>query len=717
MKKLELLAPAGNMEALKAAVLAGCDAVYIGGKFFGARGYAHNFTNEEMIEAIRYCHVYGVKVYVTMNTMVYESEIPSFLEYARFLHQNNVDAIIIQDIGAADLLKKTFPNLKLHASTQMHLHNEDGIAFAEEFGFERAVVARETPISLLRKMKENHSIQLEVFIHGALCMSYSGQCLMSSLLNGRSGNRGTCSQCCRMPYDLVVDQKCVNQNKYILSPKDLNILEYIGELIDLGIDSFKIEGRMKRKEYVYQVVKIYRQAIDSYIEKGKVSVDEKEIEILKTLFNREFTRGFLMGEKLENFVHGFRPNHLGIPLGKVISVKKNFVTVSLVNSLHLQDGIRIMGTIDVGLTISTMYQNHKRILKATKGDIVSFYVDGKVAIGSDVVLTTSHQAIENIDRVLKQEKKIPISGKITCRLGEKIKLEIFDDKNQVCVYGDIVEKANTYPTEKEQIVRQIKKIGATPFQFLTLEEEIDENIFFSISKLNELRRNAMNELLEKRAYKISFVEEEYHLEVPEVKESCGSVVSIKDIAKIKELKGFDEVIVPYSFKEKVKNHENMIIKLPRVLEKVPEVNGTLLLGELGSVYHYKNGYTDFSLNVANSYTVAYLHSIGIKRVTLSLEANDYQIKNIIQAYKTRYGKEPNVEVLVSYTPEAMILKYDLLAANGVPKKEAVLRDYQGRNYQVVKDTNTTTIYHYERLTKESPNHYFEMGISKIRFEL
>ena len=201
MKKVELLSPAGNMESLKAAIEAGCDAVYLGGKMFGARSYAENFTNEELIQAIRYSHLYGVKVYVTINTIVYEREVINFVNYVRFLHQNNVDAVIIQDLGMLDLLRKKFPNLELHASTQMHIHNYEGALFASKMGVKRVVMARETPLWIIEKIKRELKIEVEVFVHGALCVSYSGQCLMSALIGNRSGNRGTCAQVCRKPYD------------------------------------------------------------------------------------------------------------------------------------------------------------------------------------------------------------------------------------------------------------------------------------------------------------------------------------------------------------------------------------------------------------------------------------------------------------------------------------------------------------------------------------
>ena len=292
MKKIELLAPAGNMECLKAAIMAGCDAVYLAGYMFGARNFANNFSDEEIIEAIKYSHLYGVKVYVTVNTLIYDDEVEIFIKYIDFLHRNDVDAIIIQDLGMLDLIKQTYPKLEIHASTQMHIHNLDGVNFLENMGVDRVVLARELDIETIRKIKKETNIEIEVFGHGALCISYSGQCLMSSLIGNRSGNRGTCTQCCRKSYDLYDNSgNKLNQNKYLLSTKDLNTLNNIDKFIDSGIDSFKIEGRMKSKEYVYYVVSLYKKAIDSYYDNKHVSINEDEEKTLKTIFNRQFTKG------------------------------------------------------------------------------------------------------------------------------------------------------------------------------------------------------------------------------------------------------------------------------------------------------------------------------------------------------------------------------------------------------------------------------------------
>ena len=203
MKKVELLAPAGSWESLYAAINAGCDAVYLGGYMFGARHFAPNFSNDELKEIITTCHIYGVKVYVTVNTLIKENEVQTFIDFIDFLHNNNVDAVIMQDLGMIDLVRKTYPNLEIHASTQLHIHNLEGVRFCENLGLKRVVLARETNIESVKNIKNKTNIEIELFVHGALCVSYSGQCLMSSLIGGRSGNRGKCAGTCRLPYKLL----------------------------------------------------------------------------------------------------------------------------------------------------------------------------------------------------------------------------------------------------------------------------------------------------------------------------------------------------------------------------------------------------------------------------------------------------------------------------------------------------------------------------------
>ena len=343
MKKIELLAPAGNMDSLKSAVMAGCDAVYLGGTMFSARAFANNFTNDELLEAIKYCHLYGVKVYVTCNIIIYEHEVDKFLQYIDFLHRNNVDAILIQDLGMLDLVHKTYPNLEIHASTQMHIHNLDGAIMANKLGCKRVVLARETPIEVIDDIIKKTNIDIEVFAHGSLCVSYSGECLFSSLIGKRSGNRGSCVGSCRLPYNIVDENgNKLNNGNYPLSMKDLNSLENIGKLIDIGVTSLKIEGRMKSREYVYVVTRLYREAIDSYYNTGKIFINNELLNKLQRLFSRGFTKGYLFHEDYLNIINDERPNHQGVYIGKVIDYHKGFISIKLTSDISIGDGLRIV---------------------------------------------------------------------------------------------------------------------------------------------------------------------------------------------------------------------------------------------------------------------------------------------------------------------------------------------------------------------------------------
>ena len=364
--KPELLSPAGSFECLKAVIEAGCDAVYLGGKSFSARSFATNFNNEELVEAIKYAHLYGVKVYVTVNTLVYEKEVDSFIEYIDFLHKNNVDAILVQDIGMLHLIRSIFPNLEVHASTQMHIHNIESAKLMKKIGVKRVVLARETPLELVKEIKKI-GIDVETFVHGALCVSYSGQCLMSSLIGGRSGNRGSCVGCCRLKYDLKINDKIVYKDKYVLSMRDLNTVKDIGKLIDAGIDSLKIEGRTKRPEYSYLVTKIYRKAIDNYIKYKDVKISKKDEMDLLEIFNRTFTKGYILNDN--DVINNYRPNHVGLEIGKVIYSNNGAVKIKLSNYLNKLDGIRFIND-DIGLTITNMKVNGKNVDKAYKLSLI-----------------------------------------------------------------------------------------------------------------------------------------------------------------------------------------------------------------------------------------------------------------------------------------------------------------------------------------------------------
>ena len=692
----ELLSPVGNMECLMAAITSGCDAVYLSGINFGARSFAGNFNKDEMITAINTCHLYGVKVYVTVNTLIYDVEVENFIDYIDFLHKNNVDAVIMQDIGMIDLVRKIYPNLEIHMSTQGNIHNLEGVKLCEKLGIKRVVLARETPIELIKHIKENTNIEIEVFVHGALCMSYSGECLMSALIGSRSGNRGTCTQNCRQAYSLEIDNKLIEKNKYLLSTKDLNTLEYIGKLIEIGVDSLKIEGRMKRPEYVYIVTSIYRKAIDNYENFKDVRITDDDIKEIKKIFNREFTKGFIFNEDNNNFTNTYRPNHLGIEIGTVIDYKNNKAIIKLTDDLSINDGIRIIDKEDVGDTVTSIYKDNKIVKSASKNDIVSIPFK-KVSKNSKVVKTTDYNLLNSIDKKIKINKKVLITGKCILKNNNPIKLIISDSKNEVEYISDyVLESSINNPTNIDTIKNQLNKLGDTIYSFSNLEVIMDDNLFIPISKLNEVRREIGKLLNNKRLYKKEYVKEKYYIDVPNFNKERNKnilVSSFNEYLKVKDK--YNNIYIDDLDEYKKINDNKCILKLPRINEHLKDYNVKLLVSDLGSVYKYKNVDTDFSLNVTNSYSVAFLHSLGVNKITLSYELNYKQINTLVNNYISRYKKNPNLEVIVDSYPEAMVTKYNLLKKYN--KKEGYLIDRFNNKYKIKIKDNLMYIYHFKRL--------------------
>ena len=353
-----------------------------------------------------------------------------------------------------DLVRKTFPNLEIHSSTQMHIHNLDGTQLMEKLGAKRVVLARETSIEQIKHIKENSNIELEIFVHGALCISYSGQCLMSSLIGGRSGNRGQCAGSCRLKYD-VIDElgNKLNKDDYPLSTKDLNTLSYVGELIEAGVASLKIEGRMKSSEYVYTVVSLYRAAIDSYYQNGIVSINNDKLLELKKIFNRDYTKGFLFNANNNDIINGYRPNHLGVKVGTVVGYKKGIVQIKLIDSISIGSGLRVIDKNgDVGINVNDFYVANKLVKRAYKGDTISIRVLDKVSIGSEVVITYDKDISNNIEKLIDDRKRrVLIKGLIVAKIGQRLELSLDDGENKITVFGGIVNLAIKAPITKEDI--------------------------------------------------------------------------------------------------------------------------------------------------------------------------------------------------------------------------------------------------------------------------
>ena len=706
--KIELLSPAGSFESLVAAVEAGCDAVYLGGTLFGARAFANNFSDEELVKAINYCHLYGVKVYVTTNILIYEHEVERFIKYVEFLHKNNVDAIIVQDLGMLDLVHKIFPNLEVHASTQMHIHNKDGVIMAKKLGVKRVVLARETPIEVIRDIKNSVDIDLEIFAHGALCVSYSGQCLFSSLIGNRSGNRGSCVGSCRLPYKIVdSENNRLNEGDYPISMKDLNTLDYVGELIDAGVTSLKIEGRMKSPEYVYTVTKLYRMAIDSYYETGEVKIDEVELDNLKRIFNREFTKGYLFNEKMDNIINNKRPNHQGVLVGRVLDYHNGIVDIKLCNTVHINDGLRIiLDNEDYGMVLNEFYINKKLVKEAHNGDIISLKVNKKIKKNSNILLTKDSKLIEEIDKNIdKKQRKVLINGVVILKLNEPMCINISDGINDVKVVGEVIGEAINNPTSKDTIIEKITKLGDTVYKFDKLEVIIDNNVFVPLKLFNELRRNAIELLNEKRLYKYEVKQSDYQIIVPDfLKENKTSVL----VNSLDNSVDYNKVDIIYS--ERIE--DNVITKLPKIMSSYDDydVNKEYLVGELGAFNKLKHIYCDYSFNVTNSYTIALLHSLGANRITLSYELTPKQIKNMIDGYINRYQKYPNLEMVTYGNREVMSLKTNL---NKIYNNDNIyLVDRFDNKYKVRTINDISYIYDYKLLNDKED--YYALGVNVIR---
>lgn len=682
MKKTELLIPAGNKECLLAAIYNGADAVYLGGRKFGARAYSNNFDNQEMIEAIKLCHLYGVKIYVTVNTMIYNEEVKEVLEYLNFLHSNNVDAVIMQDNGMIELTRKLIPNLEVHVSTQAHNHNEPAISHYKEIGCTRVVFDRESSLESITSIKTD--IEKEIFVYGALCICYSGNCLFSALNGGRSANRGMCVGSCRLPYKLYIENKHQEEG-FLLSTKDLNTLNKLKDILDSNIDSLKIEGRMKSKEYVAVVTKTYRKLIDTYYENKELILTKEDKDNLLKTYNREFTNGYLFNET--NIINKKTSNHQGIKIGTVVGVNNKRITIKLEEDLNQNDAIRF-DKPNKGMYVNTLY-NQKGLLVSNVSKNNICQVDNKERImvkdllGSNVLKTIDTKLNQELNNI--PEKKIPIDITFVANKGTESKLTIKDNAHIIEINGSIVEEAKSAPITKERIKEQLSKLGSTPFKANNIDITIDNTIFINIKELNELRRKATEELTSKREGKPT-VETQITIPQPITRTTSIPKLSIltrtEDQLNIAIRNNIDYIYTTdINLYNKYKDNKNIYLRLDRVLQVHPEYNNErLLCTEFGSVIKYNkinNIRTDYYLNVANDYTIDKLTKLNANSVTLSVELEIDQLNRI--------KNKENSEIIIYGTPECMIIKNDIL---NVANKKAYLEDSKNNKYKIIYDNYT-----------------------------
>lgn len=507
-KNVELLAPAGNMECLHAAVKAGADAVYLGAGHFNARRGADNFSLENLAEACDYAHLRGVKIYLTLNTVVLPSELPDALELARQAYRCGVDAFIVQDIGISIELSRIMPDVEVHVSTQMNIHDEDGLRAAAALGATRVTLARElslAEIARLHELAEELGVELESFAHGALCICYSGQCFMSSLVGGRSANRGRCAQACRLPYELhnrALRKTLDAPGEHLLSPKDLCTANLIPELLHAGVASLKIEGRMKSPEYVQAVVGVYRAVIDrveAAIDRDGIDsvvasdapelrASEDEMNVLSEAFSRGFTTAYLKGKRGNEIMSYGRPNNRGVFVGRVAKVREGLVFIDPETELHVGDLIEFW--TNLGHFVHTIGE-----FKTDRAGRVFFPVERAVGKGDRVF------RVRNAEAAFVDDDKLPsvaVCARAELRIGQPALLTftVAAGDASVTVEGPEVEAARTKAITEEEVREHIDRMGTTPFYLSSLEIDLDEGVGMGFSMLHKLRARAAEELQE-----------------------------------------------------------------------------------------------------------------------------------------------------------------------------------------------------------------------------
>lgn len=755
MNKPELLAPAGSREAFIAAVQNGADAVYLGGRQFNARRGAENFDEKSLAEAIEYAHVRGVKVYVTVNILLADTELREAVRFLHAIYNAGADAAIVQDFGLIRLARKVIPELELHASTQMTAHNTKGVLYLKGAGLKRVVLARELSLESIKEIKKRTGIQLETFIHGALCVCYSGQCLMSSMIGGRSGNRGRCAQPCRLEYRLVdergrhmVDPEQVGH--YLLSPRDLNLSQYIPELIRAGIDSFKLEGRMRRPEYVATVTRVYRNLIDKVLDGEDFAVTEKDAYELAQIFNRDFTTGYFVGVPGEKMMSYKRPNNRGTRLGRISRYdrKTKKAEIELEAPLHVGDGVEVWVTRGgrVGAEVHDISINNKQVNFASAGAVAAIKLDGFIHPGDRVFKTYDVRLMEEAVQTYsssRETKKIPLNFQVQARLGEPLLLKAYDQDGVVAIAQTEVtgEKAQKRPLTSEFLAQQLDRLGNTPFVLNKLECDLENDIMIPVREINDVRRRVVEQIISERArlrettpvplekveHKMAQIMDEeidFHpAKFPVLAVAVNSAKAVKaaidngagliyfggDAYRSKGKLTIEEVHkarqlcqaagVNFFLNSPRILHDRELEKylsyLNKLLELDPEGIMVANYGLLLALRELTNLplVIDFAFNVFNRQSVAFWAEEGISRVTLSPELTGEQIKILA-------GSTPvDTEVVVHGALPLMISRYcavgSLLGGKGesnkcsVPCKNASfgLLDRKGVIFPVETDEN------------------------------
>lgn len=691
MTKVELLAPVGDWNCLKAAVQNGADAVYFGVEQFNARMYAANFNVEDMKQVIDYCKLRNVKTNLTLNTLLENCEFDNAVDLAKEAYKAGVDAIIVQDLGLAKYLIDNIPGLPIHASTQMTVHNLQGVLKLEKLGFDRVVLSRELSCEEIEYICKNCKVEIETFIHGALCICYSGQCLFSSVVGGRSGNRGKCAGPCRLPYELISENAETHERKsidkgYLLSTKDLCGIAYLPRLIQAGVKCFKIEGRMKSPEYVATVTRIYRKYIDMVLNNDDFIIDEKDINDLMQVFNRGgFSDGHLDSKHNRNLIFPEKPSNMGIYLGtiKKYNSNKGHITLQLEEDLELGDSISVSNEASKYLVSELMIKNVNQKKVSANTEVTIGRMKGNIKVG-DKVYRISSKALSDFAKASYdncENKKIPLKCTVTIKKNTPISMEISTNKNTCYneLYSSIYVKeisnmipidALKTPISVERVVKQISKTTNTPFSFENITVLLDDGLYVpSISTLNELRRTALEKVEQEilsRAKRtlldLSRKSKESITYTPNVKNPEISVLFRQldldfdytklDKEKITNIYVSLELFISKKYSKVISyfsDNYNLYIYVPSIIKTnyknialstieqavmIYNIKGFIVsnIGDFELLKKYSKDYEfigNYTLNVFNNNTMEEYRKLGLSRITLSRELNQELIKEML----------------------------------------------------------------------------------------
>ena len=703
---IELLSPVGDFECLKAAVQNGANSVYFGANLFSARAFAHNFDEAELKKAIEYAKLRGVKTNLTLNTLIKDNEFDDAIKLASKAYEFGIDAIIIQDLGLAKKLIELFPDLPMHGSTQMTIHNLNGALKLQELGFKRVVLSRELSLTEIEYICKNTSIEIECFVHGALCISYSGQCLFSSMLGGRSGNRGKCAGPCRLPYKLIENDKAIDSG-YLLNTRDLCGLEFLPQLINAGVDCLKIEGRMKSPEYVATVTNIYRKYID--------------LEDKKTLlqaFNRgNFSSGHLDSSENRNLVFKEKPNNMGLFIGIIqkYNPNKGHITLKIQEKLNIGDTISV-GNENGSYKISELMNKNTNLKETQVGQTVTIgRMKGNIKVGDKVYRLSSKELTTIAKESYKKEvKKTALNCTVSIKKNTPISINIKSyTKNGIyknldisCKLDYIPEIAQNRPLDKETIIKQISKTTDTPYYFKNINIDLDKNLFLpKISILNELRRTALSNVENFAISKIhrqlpeSFVDyiskETDSTTLNNMRNFNNTKINSNATPKVSlllnvlhsdwnynKLENIDSIYIPLKYFTSKKyspvlkiiskkfdtyiymptiiksNYENLFLANAEEAVEKYNIQGFVIsnignLNLLHSLFNNLDEYykviANYTFNVYNSETVLELKKLGISSFTLSPELDKQTITslcnyNYLQKELIVYGKVPLLNI-------------------------------------------------------------------------